>query len=222
MAAVSSRLLYEDMQIPDAYPHDPEALPHQHANMEELFLRASVPHAADADETATEQYPSEERGEQLGRSHAAPQSRGSAVTWLFSSQKGHQLLFVMHDKLGIVALPGVEVGAEEDHVGPQKAPAVARADKSKVEHAHCRLGVEENAPSPGPMSQSHSLPSNGAHCGLTSCRRKKHPNQLPGPMLPQNPRSRVKRPKPAVFLHFPKVATGAHCILCAPVATSGK
>ena len=38
---------------------------------EELFPRAFVPHAADADEAVTEIDPLEQRGEQLGRSGAA-------------------------------------------------------------------------------------------------------------------------------------------------------
>ena len=45
---------YEGIQVPEAYDHDPEILPHQHENMEELFPRAFVFHAADADEVSTE------------------------------------------------------------------------------------------------------------------------------------------------------------------------
>jgi len=63
---------YEGIQVPEAYDHDPEILPHQHENMEELFPRAFVPHAADADEVMTEIDSLEQRGEQLGRSGAAP------------------------------------------------------------------------------------------------------------------------------------------------------
>ena len=40
--------------MPDAYPHDPDILPHQHENFEELFLRAYVPHPSDKDTVLSE------------------------------------------------------------------------------------------------------------------------------------------------------------------------
>ena len=62
---------YEGILVPEAYDHDPAILPHQHENMEELFPRAFVPHAADADEAVAETDPLEQRGERIGRSGAA-------------------------------------------------------------------------------------------------------------------------------------------------------
>ena len=62
---------YEGILVPEAYDHDPAILPHQHENMEELFPRACVPHAADADEAVAETDPLEQRGERIGRSGAA-------------------------------------------------------------------------------------------------------------------------------------------------------
>ena len=58
---------YEGMQVPEAYPHDPEILPHQHENSEELFPKTCVPHPADADEMVSEPDPLETKGGYLGR-----------------------------------------------------------------------------------------------------------------------------------------------------------
>ena len=63
------------MQVPEAYHHDPEILPHQHENLEEFFPKAYVPHPADADELVSEPDPLETKGGYLGRGEGAPQAQ---------------------------------------------------------------------------------------------------------------------------------------------------
>ena len=75
---------YEGMQVPDAYPHDPEILPHQHGNMEELFPRAFVPHAAGADELVSEPDPLEQPGGCLGRREDAHQTHSFSAAAVFA------------------------------------------------------------------------------------------------------------------------------------------
>ena len=58
---------YEGEPVTDAYPHDPDLLPHQHDKLEELFPRAYVPHPSDKDELISEPDELEQRGERLGR-----------------------------------------------------------------------------------------------------------------------------------------------------------
>ena len=45
---------YEGEAVPEAYPHDPYILPHQHEKLEELFPLAYVPHPSDKDEVISE------------------------------------------------------------------------------------------------------------------------------------------------------------------------
>ena len=72
---------YEGMQVPEAYPHDPEILPHQHENLEELFPNAYVPYPADADELASEPAPLEIKGGYLARGEEAPQTQPPQGRW---------------------------------------------------------------------------------------------------------------------------------------------
>ena len=51
--------------MPEAYPHDPEVLPHQHDTLEELFPKAFVHHSSDAGEAVSEADPLEAREQRL-------------------------------------------------------------------------------------------------------------------------------------------------------------
>ena len=69
------------MQLSEAYPHDPEILPHQHERLEELFPQASVPYPADADELVLEPDPLETKGSYLGQGEEAPQAQNPQRRW---------------------------------------------------------------------------------------------------------------------------------------------
>ena len=70
---------YEGVQVPEAYPHDPEVLPHQRENLEELFPKAFVPQPAGEEEMLSEPNPLEDRGTAVGRREARRQATTAPV-----------------------------------------------------------------------------------------------------------------------------------------------
>ena len=65
---------FEGVQVPEAYPHDPETLPHQHENLEELFPKAFVAQPAGEDEVLSEPDLMEVRGTAVGKREEPPRA----------------------------------------------------------------------------------------------------------------------------------------------------
>ena len=101
---------YEGMQVPGAYPHDLEILPHQHERMEDFFPREYVPRAADADELVSEPDLLEQRGEGRGRGEDAPQTQTASTPPLVLRVE-REALTLHASPAACVKLPQVRVAA---------------------------------------------------------------------------------------------------------------
>ena len=114
------------MQVPEAYPHDPEVFPHQHENLEDPFPKAHVPYPADADELVSEPDPLETKGGHLGRGADAPQAQTTSAPLMLHASPATCVKF--HEKRA-VATHGVPAACTAPQ--EQKAPRTTMASKRR-------------------------------------------------------------------------------------------